>query len=470
MNRGWFLERLRQWGDREAVVGEDWSARYSDLLSLTDRWIGELAASGVGPGRVVAFEGDCRDSTVALLLALLEKGCVAVPLTSAAGGQRPEFLEIAQVEFLIGDPGAGSTCQAGEAIVCRGDRQGHPLLETLAQSGRPGLVLFSSGSTGRPKAMIHDLDKFLDRYVKPRPPKRILSFLLLDHIGGINTLLAGLAQGGTIVTIRERQPESICRTIAKHQVQVLPTSPTFLNLLLLSEEHRRHDLSSLELITYGTEPMPASTLERLRRVFPRVRFLQTYGLSELGILKSRSREDGSLWVQVGGEGYQTRIVDGVLWIKAETAMLGYLNAPSPFDAEGWFNTQDAVEQDSDWIRILGRTTDLINVGGQKVYPAEIESVLLEMDNVLDVTVHGEPNPLVGQCVVARVNLLRSEAATDFKARMRRHCQRRLAPYMIPVKVEIVDAEQFNVRCKRMRNQGITTGHSYESANDELTPV
>ena len=89
MNRDWFWERLRQWGDREAIVGEDWSASYSDLISLKDRWIGELADSGVRPGRVVAFEGDCRDSTVALLLALLENSCVAVPLTSAAEGQRP---------------------------------------------------------------------------------------------------------------------------------------------------------------------------------------------------------------------------------------------------------------------------------------------------------------------------------------------------------------------------------------------
>ena len=79
-------------------------------------------------------------------------------------------------------------------------------------------------------------------------------------------------------------------------------------------------------------------------------------------------------------------------------MLGYLNAPSPFDADGWFNTQDAVEQDGEWLRFLGRTSDLINVGGQKVYPAEVESVLLELENVLDVTVRGEPNPIIGQIV------------------------------------------------------------------------
>jgi non-ribosomal peptide synthetase component F len=163
VNRDWFWERLRRWGDREAIVGDDLSANYSDLMSLKDRWMGELAAAGVEPGRVVAFEGDCRDGTVALLLALLENGCVAVPLASAAKGQRLEFLEIAQAEFLVGEPGAGTTGQASGPIVHRGNRHGHPLIEKLAESGRPGLVLFSSGSTGKPNAMIDHIDEFLVR-------------------------------------------------------------------------------------------------------------------------------------------------------------------------------------------------------------------------------------------------------------------------------------------------------------------
>jgi acyl-CoA synthetase (AMP-forming)/AMP-acid ligase II len=223
-------------------------------------------------------------------------------------------------------------------------------------------------------------------------------------------------------------------------------------LLLLSEDYSRYDLSSLRLITYGTEVMPASTLSRLREVFPNVRLQQTYGLSELGILRSRSREDGSLWVQVGGEGYETKVVNGILWIRTKASMLGYLNADNPFDAEGWFNTHDAVEQDGDWLRFLGRTTDLINVGGQKVYPAEVESVLLEMENVLDVTVRGERSPIVGQYVVARVNLRQPESVVEFKARMRQHCQGRLAPYALPVKVEITEGEQYNTRCKRLRQE------------------
>jgi long-chain acyl-CoA synthetase len=456
MSHFWLLQRLAPWAEREALAGPEGAVRYGTLLDAAARWGDVLTDAGVGPGEVVAFEGDYGERTVALLLALIERGSIAVPFASVAGGQKAELLATASAGHWI-------DCRAHEprpaALANAGPR--HPLLDGLAVAGRPGLVLFSSGSTGRPKAMLHDFERLLEKFDKPRAPGRILSFLLLDHIGGINTLFHGLANGGTVVTTPDRAPASVCRAVERHRVEVLPTSPTFLNLLLLSGEYSRHDLSSLRLITYGTEVMPASTLARLREVFPGVRLQQTYGLSELGILRSRSRDDGSLWVQVGGDGYQTKVVAGTLWVRAKASMLGYLNEDSPFDAEGWFNTHDAVEQDGEWLRFLGRTTEIINVGGQKVYPAEVESVLLEMDNVLDATVRGERNPLVGQCVVARVNLRRPEPAPEFKARMRRYCQGRLPPYALPVKVEITDGEQFNARCKRMR-QG--------PAQDADTPV
>jgi acyl-coenzyme A synthetase/AMP-(fatty) acid ligase len=441
VNRAWFRQRLADWGDREALAGTGGSLSYAGLLSLVAQWNDQLNTFGVTDGRVVAFEASFRPESVALLLALLDRNAIAVPLVWVGPRQWDDCLSIARVESVVDEVGT---------ITDRGPQPGHPLLERLVASGRPGLVLFSSGSTGEPKGMLHDLDLLLERYQRPRPPTRILAFLLPDHIGGVNTLLAGLSSGSTVIHVSDRRPATVCKALAQHRVTVLPTSPTFLNLLLLSEEHRRHDLSSLQTITYGTEPMPASTLERLRQEFPGVRLHQTYGLSELGILKSRSRDDGSLWVQVGGEGYQTRVADGILWIKARTAMLGYLNAESPFDADGWFCTQDVVEQDGDWIRFLGRASELINVGGQKVHPAEVESALLTMEGVNDVTVHGEPNPLLGQCVVARVNLSEPESPLDFKARMRRHCHGRLAAHMVPMKVEVVSADQFNIRFKRMR--------------------
>jgi long-chain acyl-CoA synthetase len=447
LSRSWLLDRLSEWGEREALAGADGSATYRELAERAEQARQTLVCADIAPGSIVAFEGDFTPSTVALFLALIEHVCVAVPIASAASNQKEEFRNIAGTEYVL-------DCREGAAgAPARRLRTARPtLIENLTATGRPGLVLFSSGSTGKPKAMLHDFDTLLEKFRPPRPAGRMLSFLLLDHIGGVNTLFHSLANGGSIVTVRERGPEAVCAAIAQHRVEVLPTSPTFLNLLLLSEAYRRWDLSSLRLITYGTEVMPPRTLARLREVFPNVRLQQTYGLSELGILRSKSRDDGSLWVKVGGEGYETRVVNGTLWIRAQTAMLGYLNAESPFDADGWFNTQDAVEQDGEWLRFLGRTTDIINVGGQKVYPAEVESVLMEMDNIADVAVRGDRNPLLGQCVVARVNLHRPESVADLKARIRRHCHGRLVPYMVPVKVEITSVEQYTVRGKRVRQE------------------
>jgi acyl-CoA synthetase (AMP-forming)/AMP-acid ligase II len=132
-------------------------------------------------------------------------------------------------------------------------------------------------------------------------------------------------------------------------------------------------------------------------------------------------------------------------------MLGYLNAPSPFDADGFFDTGDLVETDGEWVRFLGRDSDVINVGGQKVHPAEVESVLLQMEHVGDVVVRGEPHPLTGQIVTATVRLAQPEAPLDFKVRMRRFCLERLAPYKVPAKVRFTTEAIHSARFKRIRH-------------------
>jgi long-chain acyl-CoA synthetase len=203
-------------------------------------------------------------------------------------------------------------------------------------------------------------------------------------------------------------------------------------------------------VTYGTEAMPEQTLKRFTELFPQIELKQTYGLSEIGIMRSRSRSSDSLWLKIGGEDYQTKIVDGVLYIKAKTAMLGYLNHPSPFDEEGWFNTQDRVEADGEWVKILGRETDIINVGGQKVYPAEVESVLLGIDNIAEASVFGRPNPIMGYVVAARVNLEEEEPLSALKKRIRSYCKDKLEPFKIPAHVEIASEKQVSDRFKKVR--------------------
>jgi long-chain acyl-CoA synthetase len=441
----WLLERMSQWRSDPALVWSDQVATYGDILELVGSWQNHLDQHSVKTGQVVALGGDYTPSACALLLALIDREAIVVPLTEAANVQREDFFRIAQVEVVV------SFDEADEWVLQRRDvTASNPLILHLRALNESGLVLFSSGSTGKSKAALHSFVPLLEKFKVSRHRMCTLTFLLLDHIGGLNTLFYTFSNGGTVVSVSSRDPDSVCQSIERYRVELLPTSPTFLNLLLISEAYKRHDLSSLRLVTYGTEVMPHSTLQRMHQLFPDVRLLQTYGLSELGILRSKSRGSDSLWVKVGGEGFETKVVDGTLWVRAKSAMLGYLNVPSPFDEEGWMNTGDVVEVDGEYIRILGRRSEIINVGGQKVYPAEVESVLLQMDNVKDVVVLGEKNPITGSIVTARVNLFEPEEPSAFRKRVRAFWRGRLAPYKIPVRVEISDQDQFSARYKRMR--------------------
>ena len=431
--------------DAEAIVWRDRPYSYGWLLERIGFWSERVAAERIAPGTVVALEADFSPNAVALLLALIEARSILVPLTAAVGAKKPEFLDVAQVEWEL------SLDADDEVRLARREAAAaHPLYAELRRRGHPGLVLFSSGSTGKSKAAVHDLVGILEKFHARRHARRTIAFLMFDHIGGINTMLYTLSNAGCMVTVEDRSPDGVLRAVEKHRVELLPTSPTFLNLVLLGEAHRRHDLSSLQLVTYGTEPMPESTLRRFHELFPRIELLQTYGLSEVGILRSKSKSSDSLWVKVGGEGFETRVVDGILQIKSRSAMLGYLNAPSPFAEDGWFVTGDAVQQEGEYLRILGRQSEIINVGGQKVYPAEVESVLQGVPNVAGAVVYGEPNPITGSIVCARVSLHSDEDPKEAIRRVKQHCRERLQPFAVPVKVTVVEQVEHTERFKKRR--------------------
>jgi long-chain acyl-CoA synthetase len=447
MHVDFLLDVFRAHGAQDAIVWRDRVFSYAWMFEAVRHWREQLRERAIEPGAVVSLEADFSPHAIALMLALVEQGCIIVPLTAAVEAKKPEFREIAQVEVII------DVNRDDEILIRKTSFDArHELLLRLKREKRPGLILFSSGSTGKNKAAVHDLVPLLDKFKVPRHSLRTLMFLLFDHIGGLNTLLYSLSNAGCIVTVRDRLPDKVCEALEKYRVQLLPTSPTFINLVLFSEAYKRYDLSSLEMVTYGTEVMPESTLKRFHELFPHVRLLQTYGLSEVGILRSKSKSYDSLWVKVGGEGYETRVVDGMLEIKAQSAMSGYLNAPSPFTEDGWFQTGDAVEADGEYIRILGRKSEIINVGGEKVYPAEVESVLQLMDGVEEATVSAESNPITGHIVAAKVKLATEESGGEFRKRMRTFCQDKLPKFKIPQKVVTVTDTMHGERFKKMRGE------------------
>ncbi|MCV2360815.1 long-chain fatty acid--CoA ligase [Paucibacter sp. TC2R-5] len=443
----WLLERFASADpQRAAFVHKGQVCTYGQVSADIRRFTETLSRQGVSAGQTVVVLADYAPEVFSIILALASLKTMVVPMTRGSVIEESEALAISGCDHLIEFSPDGLSW----ALRPRSVPVSNALLDELRASVRAGLVLFSSGSTGKPKGMLHDFERVMDKFRVARTPVVAIPFLMLDHFGGINTILAITASLGTVVTAENRSIPTICEAIQNHRVELLPTTPSFLTLLAATDLAQRYDLSSLKRITYGTETMPQATLDRIRAKFPAVELQQTYGLSEVGVLRSQSRPDGSLWVRIGGSGFETEVRDGILWIRSDYRMLGYLNAASGFDAEGWFNTQDRVEVDGDYFRILGRVTDLINVGGQKVYPAEVEDVILALPNVADVVVVGEKHALLGQIVVAKIALHDAEPLSELRLRVRKACLAKLAAFKVPAKVELLDQEIYSARFKKMR--------------------
>ena len=441
------LKQFQENPNKEAIIWNGQIFLYHWLSERIRYWQDLLVKEKIPEGTVLVIEADFSPNAIALFLALIQHKCIIVPLTASVASEKTEFMEIAQTEVVF-------TIDAEDRVsIQQFPRQAtHEYYQSLRNRQNPGLILFSSGSTGKSKAALHDLSYLLEKFKVPRRSLRTITFLLYDHIGGVNTMLYTLSNIGCIITVKDRTPEAVLQTIERYHAEILPTSPTFLNLIILSETYKNFNFSSIKTVTYGTEPMQESTLKRFHDIFPDVQLLQTYGLSEIGILRSKSKNSNSLWVKVGGEGYDIRIIDGTLQIKAKSAMLGYLNAPNPFTEDGWFNTGDVVEQDGDYIKILGRQSEIINIGGEKVYPAEVESVIQKIKNISEVTVYGEAHPITGQIVCAQVSTVKPIDLKTIRKTIKKYCKQQLPNYKIPIKISVVDQKQHSERFKKLRNK------------------
>lgn len=401
-------------------------------------------------GEVVAILADYSFVSIALFFALYENKNIIAPITSTSQKEIDGKLKESFSTKIIN--------LENEKLVITNIKSeaSHKIINDLQTSKCAGLILFSSGSTGAPKAMIHNLDTLVDSYGdKKQKQINMLVFLMFDHIGGINTMLNILSMNATMIIPQNRNADDICKLIEEYKIAVLPSSPTFLNLILINRSYEKYDLSSLRMITYGTETMPEGLLGRLKAVFSKVKFLQTFGTSETGIAATSSKSSSSTFMKIDDENLEYKIVDNELWLRSKTQILGYLNrSMESFTNDGWFKTGDLVELDNEgFIKIIGRNKEIINVGGQKVLPSEVESVLLGMDEIEDCLVYGEQNAITGQSVSCDVVLKSGVEADGFKILVRKFCKDKLDSFKIPTRVNVVQKTEFTERFKKSRIKG-----------------
>lgn len=323
----------------------------------------------------------------------------------------------------------------------------HTLIENLQKSNKSGLILYSSATTGKAKSMLHDLDNMISKFFQDKKEKsyNLLLLLFIDHIGGIDCILRTLCAGATLSIPNSISPKEICKSIEAYKVSVLPTTPTMLNLLLLSGETKKHNLSSLKVITYGAEMMSSELLKRLNLEFKDVKIFQKFGTSETGSFSTKSLANDSLLIKFDDKNVEYKIINGELYLKTNTQILGYLNTDENME-NGWFKTGDIVEQKGEFLQILGRKKEVINIGGNKVLPCEVEDVIISLEGIKDALAYAKNSLITGQMLCVDVIADENVAKKDII----NHCKIYLEKHKIPTQINFKDSLQINSRYKKQR--------------------
>jgi acyl-CoA synthetase (AMP-forming)/AMP-acid ligase II len=269
--------------------------------------------------------------------------------------------------------------------------------------GEATVLILTTGTTGRPKGARHVWARLLPRPDRTGPPDaRWLLAYNLNQFAGVQVFLQVLASHATLVVPESNQPRAAAAAMKEFGVTHASGTPTFWRFVS-SLLDRPGDLA-LQQITLGGEAVPAALLDTLYENFPGVRLSQVYASTELGSTVSVRDGKHGLPLSVLDRGdeadVQFRIVDGELQGRSRVGMVGYHGQEA--ESGGWRPTGDLVEVQGDRIVFVGRTSEVINVGGVKVHPLPVEEAVSAVDGVELAHVYGRANPVAGQIVVADV--------------------------------------------------------------------
>jgi long-chain acyl-CoA synthetase len=497
--------------DHPALVLGERTLTWAELLQRASKVAGGLAAAGVGPRDRVAFldKNGIEHFEVFFGAALLNAVCVDVNWRLAA----PEVEYIvndAEAKVLVVGPdfvpildAIADDLTTVELIVVIGDAAGRPDRTAWedyaawvdAQSphdpGTPAshddiaFQLYSSGTTGRPKGVLLTNDNFFsilplaEEMWELQPDSVNLVAMPLFHIGGGGWAIAGMYQGCTSVIIRDLDPAALIRTIEEQRITNAFLVPAVLQFMLMVPGVDDADYSSLRVFVYGASPISEDVLARCVEMFKPCRFWQAYGLTETtgsvvnlppddhdttGANRHRLRSCG-----LPGPGVELRIVDpdgsecatgdvGEIWIRSPQVMQGYWHQPEEttkaVTADGWFKSGDAGYLDADgYLYIHDRVKDMIVSGGENVYPAEVENVLMSHPGIADVAVIGVPHEKWGETAKAMVVRAAGEAGESLtEDEIIAYAKERLATFKCPTSVEWLDVLPRNPSGKVLKRE------------------
>ena len=478
------------WGQRIAIKDGDTTLTYDELGAAVDRCARALVASGVKADEAVAvWAPNCWQWVVAAL-SVSRAGARLVPVnTRFKGNEAAYVLDQAKVGVLFVVDGFLDTDYSGSLVdeylptlreivdlgstsfddfLVRGDDTS---LQTTIDARSDavttadiGVVMFTSGTTGHPKGVMIRGGAIMRAFysygealgVQPSDP-----YLLVNpyfHAFGYNSgIIVCLLFGATNLPVAIYDPEDVLRTIERERVAVFPGPPALFQGLLNHRDLGEYDISSLRSCVTGAATIPVEMINDMRDRLGFKTIVTAYGMTETSGIAAYTRpgDPPELIASTSGcapPGVELRIIDaaghdvatgaeGELLVRGFQVTPGYLDAPEQtaeaIDGDGWLHTGDiAVMNALGYIDITDRKKDMFIMGGFNAYPAEIERMLIEHDQVGIAAVIGVPDERMGE--VGAAFIVASPAGAPDRDELIEWCRAHMANYKVPRHVFIVD--------------------------------
>ena len=454
----WLAHRAAALPGAEAIISSDEVLTYAELDRRVRSFAGGLAERGVRSGDCVALlASNSVDFAIAVhgvsrvgaILVPLNTRLTAAELATQVDGVQPK-LTLADNTFMA--KAAEAAALANVAAPVPLDIAGDPAVAILFEKHDPDdsfCIIHTSGTTGRPRGAVLTYGNFWASAAGSAfnlgvsPDDRWLACMPLFHVGGLSILLRSAIAGTAAIIHPGFDAAAVAEAIHSQRVTLVSVVATMLQRVLDADP--RDAPATLRVVLVGGGPVPAPLLERaMARAFP---VIQTYGLTE-SASQVATLAPADAAHRLGSAGMPlitTRVrIDappgepGEILVAGPVVMKGYFNDPESTERalrDGWLHTGDIGRLDPDgFLYMLDRRDDLIISGGENVYPAEVEAVILAHPAVEFAAVVGLPDEQWGQVVTAAVVVRSGHSLEGLDA----HIRERLAGYKVPRRIVPLD--------------------------------
>ncbi|HKP18527.1 MAG TPA: class I adenylate-forming enzyme family protein [Gaiellaceae bacterium] len=448
--------RARAQPGATALTAGEAGLTYGELDRAVTDAARRLAGVGVKPGARVVLAGPNSVEWVVAFLAGLRLGAVVVPLnTRLSPAEVRRQLELCEPGVVLAAEETASLVERACAPdVLRLDGlaalPARPLDEPRLPPTAPALISFTSGSTGPPKgavishgALVRSASSFVPALETSSADSTLVLVPLFHNTGFADQLTQMLLVGGAVDLLPEFRTEAAIEALARRPASYLIAVPSILRLLML-HDRATEAFRACRVAVYGGAPMPAGWIYELGQRWPALGLFNCYGLTEFTSVSHLLAPEFALTrsESVGRpvEGVRHRISpDGEVWLSGPMRMTGYWRAEAQtrdvFHGP-WLRTGDLGTIKDGFLNLIGRSAEVINRGGEKIYSARIEAALAELPDVADAAVVGAPHPILLERVVAWI-VPRDRGGFDEGA-ARAHLLERVPDYAVPEAFFVAD--------------------------------